>query len=62
MDRDQFLKRVRDAAIEGRKYPVELDPAATAEFSYVGGGRGSGRFFTEGMEGSGGRGSTGLGR
>jgi len=39
MDRDQFLKRVRDAAIEGRKYPVELDPAATAEFSYVGGAR-----------------------
>lgn len=38
MDRDQFLKRVREAAIEGRKYPVEIDPAATAELSYVGGG------------------------
>lgn len=38
MDRNEFLKRVREAAIEGRKYPVEIDPAATAELAYVGGG------------------------
>lgn len=38
MDRDLFLRRVREAAIQGRRFPVELDPAATAEQAYVGGG------------------------
>lgn len=38
MDRIQFLQNVRDAALKGRMFPVEIDPEATSELAYVGGG------------------------
>lgn len=38
MDRNIFLDRIRAAAASGRAYPVELNPDATAEAAYVGGG------------------------
>lgn len=38
MQRDEFLARVRQAAAAGRAYQVALNPLATAEQSYVGGG------------------------
>lgn len=38
MQRDEFLARVRQATAAGRAYQVALNPLATAEQSYVGGG------------------------
>ena len=38
MQRDEFLARVKQAAAAGRAYQVALNPLATAEQSYVGGG------------------------
>lgn len=38
MQRDDFLARVRQATAAGRAYQVALNPLATAEQSYVGGG------------------------
>lgn len=38
MEREAFLARVREAAAAGRAFPVALNPEATAEASYVGGG------------------------
>jgi L-lactate utilization protein LutC len=38
MDRNAFLDRIRTAAASGRAYQVALNPGATADASYVGGG------------------------
>lgn len=38
MQRDEFLARIRQATAAGRAYQVALNPLATAEQSYVGGG------------------------
>jgi L-lactate utilization protein LutC len=38
MQRDEFLARIRQATAAGRAYQVALNPHATAEQSYVGGG------------------------
>ncbi len=38
MQRDEFMARVRQATAAGRAYQVALNPHATAEQSYVGGG------------------------
>jgi len=56
MDREQFLQRVRTAAHEGRKYPVEIDPAATADQAYVGGGSDPVQTFLREWRGVGGQG------
>ena len=37
-DRNAFLTRVREAAARGRAYRVEINPDASAEAAYVGGG------------------------
>lgn len=57
MDRDAFLERVRAQAIAGRAFPVAVNPDATSEHSYVGGGEDpAGMFLTE-WQGAGGQGS-----
>lgn len=57
MDRDAFLERVRKQAIAGRAFPVPVNPEATSELSYVGGGADpAGTFLTE-WQGAGGQGS-----
>jgi L-lactate utilization protein LutC len=38
MERNAFLTRIREAAAAGRAYQVALNPEATADASYVGGG------------------------
>ncbi len=38
MQRDEFMNRVRQATAAGRAYQVALNPLATADQSYVGGG------------------------
>jgi len=38
MERNAFLSRIRDATARGRAYPVPLNPEATADQAYVGGG------------------------
>lgn len=38
MQRDEFMARVRQATAAGRAYQVALNPLATADQSYVGGG------------------------
>ncbi|MES2793980.1 MAG: lactate utilization protein [Planctomycetota bacterium] len=38
MQRDEFMARVKQATAAGRAYQVALNPLATAEQSYVGGG------------------------
>lgn len=38
MQREEFLSRIRQATAAGRAYQVALNPLATAEQSYVGGG------------------------
>ncbi|MFO1020739.1 MAG: lactate utilization protein C [Planctomycetales bacterium] len=57
MDRDLFLERVRKQAIAGRAFPVPVNPEATSEQSYVGGGADPVGTFLAEWQGAGGQGA-----
>lgn len=55
MDRDTFLRRIREQAAIGRNFPVPFNPDATERESYVGGGADLVATFLVEWQGAGGR-------